>query len=172
MMSRFKSWSLRTSKSSRSRCVLNLMYGFSATDCQSDELTFLPGSHTLPPLQKLRTIAERLRSMLDILAVRANNSKYLQLSIRIEGVKWRRSGRITWTPKVCFFWSLFRLALTRWLAQEDNPDEPTEEARNPEELFTVLVSVRSFFKFLNSHAVSTTTVVCTWTTLTRMAGFN
>ncbi|KAJ7935624.1 Hus1-like protein-domain-containing protein [Mycena leptocephala] len=33
--------------------------------------------------------------------------------------------------------------------------------RDPDELFSVLVSTRSFFKFLNSHVVSTTTIACT-----------
>ncbi|EDR03995.1 uncharacterized protein LACBIDRAFT_252775 [Laccaria bicolor S238N-H82] len=98
----------------------------------------------LPPLQKLRTIVERLRPMSDILAVRANNNKCLQISIHTEGVKVETEWKDCVNPKT----------------QEDNPDEPPEEARNPEELFTVLVSVRSFLKFLNSHVVSTTTIAC------------
>jgi HUS1 checkpoint protein len=40
----------------------------------------------LPPLQKLRPIVERLRPMSDFLAVRANNSGKLQLSIRTDSV--------------------------------------------------------------------------------------
>jgi HUS1 checkpoint protein len=41
----------------------------------------------LPPLNKLRTIVERLRPMANVLAFRANNNKKLQLSIFTEGVK-------------------------------------------------------------------------------------
>ena len=41
----------------------------------------------LPPLNKLRTIVERLRPMANVLAFRANNNKKLQLSISTEGVK-------------------------------------------------------------------------------------
>ena len=31
---------------------------------------------------------------------------------------------------------------------------------DPNQLFTVLISTRSFLKFLNSHVVSTTTIAC------------
>lgn len=41
----------------------------------------------LPPLNKLRTIVERLRPMANVLAFRANNNKKLQLSIFTESVK-------------------------------------------------------------------------------------
>lgn len=66
--------------------------------------------------------------------------------------KWGWSRRIGWTPT------------------EDNPDQSPEEARNPEEIFTVLVSARSSLKFMNGHVVSITTIACTWGTLSRMAG--
>jgi len=41
----------------------------------------------LPPLQKLRTIVERLRPLSDVLALRANNNGKLQLSISTDTVK-------------------------------------------------------------------------------------
>lgn len=41
----------------------------------------------LPSLQKIRTIVERLRSMSDVLAIRASQSGCLQLSINTESVK-------------------------------------------------------------------------------------
>ena len=34
------------------------------------------------------------------------------------------------------------------------------EPPDPNQLFTVLISTRSFLKFLNSHVVSTTTIAC------------
>jgi len=40
----------------------------------------------LPPLQKVRTIVERLRPLSDILAIRANNNKRLLLAINTESV--------------------------------------------------------------------------------------
>lgn len=41
----------------------------------------------LPPLQKLRTIVERMRNMAEILAIRANHNGCLKLSIHTESVK-------------------------------------------------------------------------------------
>ncbi|KAG6337104.1 hypothetical protein ID866_1978 [Astraeus odoratus] len=104
----------------------------------------------LPPLQKLRTIVERLRLLSAVLALRANNNGKLQVSISTESVK----------------------VETQWLGcanptlrqtQDDesqNPDSDPVEKPDPETLFSVLVSVRSFLKFLNSHVVSTTTIAC------------
>jgi len=34
------------------------------------------------------------------------------------------------------------------------------EPPDPDHMFTVLISTRSFLKFLNSHVVSTTTIAC------------
>ncbi|KAL0945318.1 hypothetical protein HGRIS_000821 [Hohenbuehelia grisea] len=98
----------------------------------------------LPPLQKLRTIVDRMRPMSDILAVRANNSGRLTLSINTDSVKIDTEWRNCTNPK-----------MTREGSQEE-PDEPPD----PEKMFTVLVSIRSFLKFLNSHVVSTTTIAC------------
>ena len=36
------------------------------------------------------------------------------------------------------------------------------EPPDPNQMFTVLISTRSFLKFLNSHVVSTTTIACEW----------
>ncbi|KAF7346309.1 Checkpoint protein [Mycena sanguinolenta] len=99
----------------------------------------------LPPLQKLRPIVERLRPMSDFLAVRANNNGRLQLSIRTDTVN------VDTEWKNCKNTSKASTA-----SQEQEPDEP----RDPDELFSVLVSTKSFFKFLNSHVVSTTTIAC------------
>ncbi|KAJ6508807.1 checkpoint protein Hus1/Mec3 [Mycena sanguinolenta] len=99
----------------------------------------------LPPLQKLRPIVERLRPMSDYLAVRANNNGRLQLSIRTDTVN------VDTEWKNCKNTNKASTA-----SQEQEPDEP----RDPDELFSVLVSTKSFFKFLNSHVVSTTTIAC------------
>ncbi|KAJ7765897.1 checkpoint protein Hus1/Mec3 [Mycena maculata] len=98
----------------------------------------------LPPLQKLRPIVERLRPMSDFLGVRANNNGTLQLSIRTDSVtvdtEWKHCKN---TNKA-----------------STGSQDPDQEPRDPDELFSVLVSTRSFWKFLNSHVVSTTTIAC------------
>ncbi|KAF8208928.1 checkpoint protein Hus1/Mec3 [Mycena galopus ATCC 62051] len=98
----------------------------------------------LPPLQKLRPIVERLRPMSDFLAVRANNNGRLQLSIRTD------------TVNVDTEWK--NCKNTNKASSASQGPEP--DPRDPDEIFSVLVSTRSFFKFLNSHVVSTTTIAC------------
>lgn len=45
--------------------------------------------------------------------------------------------------------------------KEGGSQEPTQASqRNAEEMFGVLISVKSFLQFLNSHVVSTTTIAC------------
>ncbi|KAF8149076.1 checkpoint protein Hus1/Mec3 [Crassisporium funariophilum] len=95
----------------------------------------------LPPLQKLRTIVERLRPMSDVLAIRANNNKRLQLAISTEGVRVETEWRECQNPKT-------------------HEDDQMVEPPDPDKMFTVLISTRSFLKFLNSHVVSTTTIAC------------
>lgn len=46
-------------------------------------------------------------------------------------------------------------------ANTDPDNEDDEAETDPTKLFGVLVHVRSFLKFLNSHVVSTTTIACT-----------
>ncbi|KAF8071503.1 checkpoint protein Hus1/Mec3 [Lyophyllum atratum] len=96
----------------------------------------------LPPLQKLRTVVDRLKPMSDVLAIRANNNGCLQLSISTESVKVDTEWKDCSNPKTT------------------NTPQDLEDAPDPNQLFTVLVSTRSFFKFLNSHVVSTTTIAC------------
>ncbi|GLB44726.1 putative hus1-like protein [Lyophyllum shimeji] len=96
----------------------------------------------LPPLQKLRTVVERLKLMSDILAVRANNNGCLRLSINTESVKVDTEWKDCANPKT------------------QNGSENPEDAPDPNLLFTVVVHIRSFLKFLNSHVVSTTTIAC------------
>ena len=39
-------------------------------------------------------------------------------------------------------------------------DPESERNKDPERLYAVVVPIRSFLKFLNSHVVSTTTIAC------------
>ncbi|KAF8887522.1 checkpoint protein Hus1/Mec3 [Infundibulicybe gibba] len=106
----------------------------------SEPLCPEPDVHILlPPLQKLRTIVERMRPMSDILAVRANGRGRLQLAIDTEGVRVETEWRDCTNPQT----------------QDEREDVP-----NPGKLFSVLVSTKSFTKFLNSHVISTTTIAC------------
>ncbi|TFK32501.1 checkpoint protein Hus1/Mec3 [Crucibulum laeve] len=113
----------------------------------------------LPPLQKLRTIVDRLRPMSDILAIRANNNGRLQLSINTEGVKVDTEWTGCTNPKSAFTIHPVVFLLIMCSAQDDSTDEK-EEPPDPNHFFSVFVSVRSFLKFLNSHVVSTTTIAC------------
>ncbi|KIY72138.1 cell cycle checkpoint [Cylindrobasidium torrendii FP15055 ss-10] len=99
----------------------------------------------LPPLQKMRTIVEKLRGMSDVMAVRANNNKCLQLAVHTEAIKLETQWTDCTNP-----------SMAKDPADSQSDDPPPE----PDQMFNVLVSTRSFLKFLNSHVVSTTTIAC------------
>ncbi|KAG9316067.1 cell cycle checkpoint [Chiua virens] len=109
--------------------------------CPEPDVTIL-----LPQLQKMRTIVERLRPLSDVLALRANNSGKLQLAISTDTVKLETQ----WVG--CPNPSMRQVSDETVAELEENPD--------PDKLFFVHVSIRSFIKFLNSHVVSTTTIAC------------
>lgn len=107
---------------------------------------------------------ERLRLMSDILAICANNSGCLKLSINTESVKvdteWKDCTNPKSTPG-CFHPLARKLiTLLNSTAQDKSDDRDAEDTPDPEQFFTVLISVRSFLKFLNCHVVSTTTIAC------------
>ena len=97
----------------------------------------------LPPLHKLRTIVDRLRPMSEILSIQASNNGRLHLSIHTDSVKLDTQ----WT-------NCTNPSATNVI------DDDQETPDHPDKLFIVLVSIRSFLKFLNSHVVSTTTIAC------------
>ncbi|KAG1737146.1 cell cycle checkpoint [Suillus paluster] len=112
-----------------------------------------PNVHILlPPLQKLRTIVERIRPLSDVLALRANNSGTLQLSISTDTVKLETQ----WVK--CANPSMTKEGLVQI---DDDAEDNSLDKPDPDKMFCVLVSIRSFLKFLNSHVVSTTTIACT-----------
>ncbi|OAX41448.1 cell cycle checkpoint [Rhizopogon vinicolor AM-OR11-026] len=102
----------------------------------------------LPSLQKLRTIVERIRPLSNVLVLRANNSGKLQLSINTDTVKLETQWLRCANPPM------------RQAPNADDVEDPSLEKPDPDKLFSVLVSVRSFLQFLNSHIVSTTTIAC------------
>ncbi|PFH48008.1 hypothetical protein AMATHDRAFT_150820 [Amanita thiersii Skay4041] len=98
----------------------------------------------LPPLSKLRTIVDRLRPMANVLAFRANNNKRLQLSIHTESVHVNTDWDNCANPKK-----------NNGLLVNDR-----EEVDDIDQMFEVCVSAKGFFKFLNSHVISSTTIAC------------
>jgi len=102
----------------------------------------------LPPLSKLRTVVEHLRSHSDYVAIRANNSGTLQLSVSTDSVK----TDVTWN-------GLSNPSMNKDAAAANQEEEPSQE-KDPTTIFSVLLSVKDFMKFLNSHVVSTTTIAC------------
>ncbi|KAI0346232.1 cell cycle checkpoint [Trametopsis cervina] len=100
----------------------------------------------LPQLIKLRTVVERLRSLSDTIAVRANKSGRLEFSVKTDAV----STDIAWT-------GLNNPTMEG--TQEAEPTQPSQ-AHDTNQMFGVLISVKSFLQFLNSHVVSTTTIAC------------
>ncbi|KAF9477730.1 cell cycle checkpoint [Pholiota conissans] len=98
----------------------------------------------LPPLALLRTIVDRLRPMSDLLAFQANNNKRLLLAIRNDSVSVETEWNDCQNPA----------------AAEDEGNGDDEEPRDPNKMYSVCISTRSFLKFLNIHVVSTTTIAC------------
>ncbi|KAN0092609.1 Checkpoint protein Hus1/Mec3 [Tylopilus felleus] len=109
--------------------------------CPEPDVTIL-----FPHLQKMRTIVERLRPLSDILALRANNSGKLQIAISTDTVKLETQ------------WLGCTNPCMRQAPDENASDAEVVENPDPEKLFSVHVSIRSFIKFLSSHVVSTTTI--------------
>ncbi|EIM90672.1 cell cycle checkpoint [Stereum hirsutum FP-91666 SS1] len=121
----------------------------------SEPLCPEPDIHILlPPLLKIRTIVERLRPLADVIAVRANKSGKLQISAATESAKMD----VVWEG--CANPKMAQPNPSQSQANTDPDNEDDEAETDPTKLFGVLVHVRSFLKFLNSHVVSTTTIAC------------
>lgn len=109
----------------------------------------------LPPLSKLRTIAERMRPLSDVIAFRANGRGKLQLAVRTESVSLETQWTGCANPKMAA--SSQSLSQSQAQTQGDGENEPP---RDPEELATVHISIRGFLKFLSAHLVGGTTIAC------------
>ncbi|KAL5485879.1 HUS1 [Sanghuangporus weigelae] len=103
----------------------------------------------LPPLQKLRTIVERMRSMADVLCVQANHRGGLRLSVESDQVRVQTQ----WSKCI-----IPNLGSDR--SHTDDPDPDPEPEKDANQWFSVHLSIRAFLKFLSSHVVSTTTIAC------------
>ncbi|KAL9936307.1 hypothetical protein V8E36_005149 [Tilletia maclaganii] len=95
---------------------------------------------TLPPLLKLRTVCERMRSLAEIVHVSANRQGRFKLKIQEDEI----------TMETCW----------RNLQHPDMPAEPNE-LEAPEELYRgVALELKSVSRFLSSYVVETTTIAC------------
>ncbi|THU98365.1 cell cycle checkpoint [Dendrothele bispora CBS 962.96] len=98
-----------------------------------------------PPLVKLRTIVDRMKGMADFLTFRANHSGHMKLEISSDMVRVETEWKSLSAPNM------------NNLASQDQ-DQETE--KDPDKFFSVVVSIRSFLKFLSSHVISSTTIAC------------
>ncbi|KAI0652749.1 cell cycle checkpoint [Trametes meyenii] len=98
----------------------------------------------LPPLAKLRTVAERLRPLAEEGVIfRANHVGELQLAVTNDNAR------------VEVGWG----GLTNPTMKSDGEGDDSD-AKNPTDMHGVLVSHKCLLKFLNSHVISTTTIAC------------
>ncbi|KIY52061.1 cell cycle checkpoint [Fistulina hepatica ATCC 64428] len=102
----------------------------------------------LPPLQKLRVVTERMRAMSEILAFRADHSGRLQLCICTDLVQVETEWKCVVPQK------------PMQDSSQADPESDDREPPDPHKLFTVHVSCLSFFRFLNAHVLSSTTLAC------------
>jgi len=104
----------------------------------------------LPPLAKLRTVVERIRPLAgEVVAIRASSSGCLQIAAQTE------------SARVDVAWNgLTNPIMARDASSQDPPGSHPEDERDPNQLFGVLVHLKSLQKFLSSHVVSTTTIAC------------
>ncbi|KAK0558771.1 Checkpoint protein hus1 [Tilletia horrida] len=95
---------------------------------------------TLPPLLKLRTVCDRMRSLADVVHVSANRQGKFRLQIQEDEI----------TMETCW----------RNLQHPDMDVEPNE-LEAPEDLFRgVALELKSVGRFLGSYVVETTTIAC------------
>lgn len=99
--------------------------------------------------------------MSDVLAVSASHNGSLKLSISTDSVKLDTEWRNCTIPKMSMCSAVLHVSHTHFISAAREPtDKDDENEHDPEKHFPVLVSTRSFLKFLNSHVVSTTTIAC------------
>jgi len=95
----------------------------------------------LPPLQKVRTVVDRMKALSNVVGISANRSGQLKLSIQTQRIKADTVWSNLTNPKI-------------------GEGEEEEEETPAEEYHSLLVDVRSLTRFLNAHLISTTTIAC------------
>ncbi|EKM57854.1 uncharacterized protein PHACADRAFT_90692 [Phanerochaete carnosa HHB-10118-sp] len=112
----------------------------------SEPLCPEPDVHiAFPPLNKLRTVMDRLKTQSDVVGIRANRSGRLEIVVRTDNV----STEVCWQglPNPNF-------------GREHGTQVSEAEEKDVQRMHGVLISVKSFMKFLQSHVVCTTTIAC------------
>ncbi|KAJ2692089.1 Checkpoint protein hus1 [Coemansia sp. RSA 1285] len=97
----------------------------------------------MPPLNSLRSIAERIKSMGDRVAVSANREGAMKIRVANDLVD------IT-----AFFRGLENLAY------DSTQDPPTQPDREPGDFYTAVVDMKNFIRFLQSYHVAPKNIVC------------
>ncbi|PAV16477.1 cell cycle checkpoint [Pyrrhoderma noxium] len=117
-----------------------------------------PDIHVLlPPLQKIRTVTERMKSMAELLGIHANRRGVLQLSLESDQVRTKTQWTRCTIPNMS---STQDQSLSQSSIAQNTTRSDSEINSDPEHLYGVHVSNRAFLKFLSSHVVSTTTIAC------------
>lgn len=98
----------------------------------------------LPPLQKVRTVVDRMRSLSDVVGISANRAGQFKLSIQTQRIKADTVWNSLTNPNI---------------GEGDNAADEDEEVE-ADQYYSVLVSVRSLTRFLNAHLISTSTIAC------------
>ncbi|KAJ2466679.1 Checkpoint protein hus1 [Coemansia sp. RSA 2322] len=96
----------------------------------------------MPPLNNVRSIAERMKGMGDRVAVSAN--KEGEMTIRVAN---------DLTDITTYFRGLETLAY-------DNTQEPSADERPSSEFYTAVVDMKNFLRFLQSYHVAPKNIVC------------
>ncbi|GAA5905934.1 uncharacterized protein JCM6883_002497 [Sporobolomyces salmoneus] len=97
----------------------------------------------LPPLQILRTVAERMKTISSIITLSANNAG----TFKMRAVSDEASVDTEWTN------------LKRPNLGDDN-DEMTNPNEDPNKMFSVSLETKNLLKFLNSYQIAQTTIFC------------
>lgn len=121
----------------------------------------------LPPLQKLRTICEHMRSMSDVLAIHACHGDpelggSLKLSVDSDEAHVETQWPNVKIPATGESWRLQASSAEGIAVIVNQPTQESQEREppDPDQWFGVQLSMRAFLKFLSSHVVSSATIAC------------
>ncbi|GAA5882902.1 hypothetical protein JCM16303_006636 [Sporobolomyces ruberrimus] len=98
----------------------------------------------LPPLQILRTVAERMKTVSPIITLSANNAGVFRMRAEAD------------EAKVETEW----MNLKRPNLGDDAGDEMTTPIQDPQQMFSVTVETKNLLKFLASYSIAQTTIFC------------
>ncbi|GAA5933726.1 uncharacterized protein JCM15063_001395 [Sporobolomyces koalae] len=97
----------------------------------------------LPPLQLLRTVAERMKSVSSVITLSANNAGTFRMRVEADEAKVETEWPNLKRPNL-----------------GDAGDEMTNPVEDPNEFFSVTVETKNLLKFLASYSIAQTTIFC------------